>query len=74
MEYPRSLKLTTPNQFGKDIGQMQLALRKAGIPLEQANQIFDNATEQAVKAFQQSKVLSPDGVVGEQTRILLQLN
>lgn len=74
VQYPRILKLTTPYQFGKDVGQMQLALRKAGIPLEQANQIFDNATEQAVKAFQQSKGLSPDGVVGEQTRIFLQLS
>lgn len=74
VEYPRVLKLTTPLQQGKDVGEMQLALRKANIELQQANQVFDQATEQAVKAFQQSKGLSPDGVVGEETRSLLQLN
>lgn len=72
--YPRVLKLTSPLQQGKDIGEMQLALRIANIQLQQANQVFDQATEQAVKAFQQSKALFPDGVVGEQTRSLLQLN
>ena len=72
--YPRVLHLTTPLQQGKDIGEIQLALRRAGIPLEQANQVFNQATEQAVKAFQQSKGLLADGVVGEQTRTLLQLS
>jgi hypothetical protein len=61
--YPRTLKLTEPIQEGKDIGELQLALRKAGIKLEKANQVFDPATDQAVKEFQRSHSLTIDGIV-----------
>lgn len=61
--YPRTLKLTEPIQEGKDIGELQLALEKAGIKLEKADQVFDSATDQAVKEFQQSHSLTVDGIV-----------
>lgn len=61
--YPRTLKLTEPIQEGKDIGELQIALRKAGIKLEKADQVFGPATDQAVKEFQQSQSLTIDGIV-----------
>lgn len=61
--YPRTLKLTEPIQEGKDIGELQLALRKAGIKLEKADQVFSPVTDQAVKDFQRSHSLTIDGVV-----------
>lgn len=61
--YPRTLKLTEPIQEGKDIGELQFALRKAGIKLEEADQVFSPATDQAVKEFQQSHSLTSDGIV-----------
>ena len=61
--YPRTLKLTEPIQQGKDIGELQLALKKAGIKLEKADQVFGPATDQAVKEFQQSHSLTIDGIV-----------
>lgn len=61
--YPRTLKLTEPIQEGKDIGELQLALKKAGIKLEKADQVFGLATDQAVKEFQRSHSLTIDGVV-----------
>jgi peptidoglycan hydrolase-like protein with peptidoglycan-binding domain len=61
--YPRTLKLTEPIQEGKDIGELQLALIKAGIKLEKADQVFGLATDQAVKEFQQAHSLTVDGVV-----------
>jgi peptidoglycan hydrolase-like protein with peptidoglycan-binding domain len=71
--YPRTLKLTTPIQQGNDVGELQIALRTAGITLEHANQTFDLDTETAVKAFQQAKGSTADGVVGVGTRKLLGL-
>lgn len=61
--YPRILKLTEPIQEGKDIGELQLALKKAGIKLEKADRVFSPATDQAVKEFQQSHSLTSDGIV-----------
>jgi hypothetical protein len=61
--YPRTLKLTEPIQEGKDVGELQLALRKAGIKLEKADQVFDPATDQAVKEFQRFYSLTIDGIV-----------
>lgn len=73
--YPRTLKLTEPIQEGKDIGELQLALRKAGIKLEKADQVFDPATDQAVKEFQRSRSLTIDGIVSAEgeTRPALKL-
>jgi hypothetical protein len=69
--YPRLLKLTTPNQEGDDVGELQKKLRQATIVLPTANKIFDSNTHEAVKHFQLLKGLKPDGIVGQQTLKLL---
>ena len=65
---PRTLKLTSPMMQGEDVRQVQEALLKAGLSVgEGADGIFGNATDAAVKQFQQSKGLTVDGAVGAQT-------
>ncbi len=61
--YPRTLCLTSPVQVGKDVGQLQLALRKAGIKLDTADQQFGPATDKAVKEFQSTNSLVADGII-----------
>ncbi|HBK66585.1 MAG TPA: hypothetical protein DD000_24605, partial [Cyanobacteria bacterium UBA11166] len=72
--YPRTLRLTSPTQTGKDVGQLQLALRKAGIKLDVADQQFGPATDKAVKEFQTANSLNPDGIISAEgeTRKALQ--
>ncbi len=43
--YPRTLKLTEPTQQGKGIGELQLALIKAGIKLEKTDLVFEPAID-----------------------------
>ena len=65
---PRTLKLTSPMMQGKDVQQVQEALIKAELSVgDRADGIFGNATDDAVKQFQQSKGLTVDGTVGAQT-------
>jgi N-acetylmuramoyl-L-alanine amidase len=71
---PRMLKLTEPIQIGKDVGELQLALRRAGISLDKADQIFGPTTDQAVKEFQAANSLVADGIVGNSTRKALGLD
>ena len=70
----RILKLTEPLQIGNDVGELQLALRAAGITLEVADKVFGAATDKAVKQFQAAKNLVVDGVVGSGTRQALGLD
>ncbi|MGB3203628.1 MAG: peptidoglycan-binding protein [Crinalium sp.] len=67
LDLPRILKLTQPVQVGDDIGELQLALRKAGIKVEVADKVFGESTENAVKEFQSVNKLVPDGIVGRGT-------
>jgi N-acetylmuramoyl-L-alanine amidase len=68
----RLLKLTTPPLQGEDVRKVQQALVNAGFLEEsQINSTYDATTESAVEKFQDQKGLSPDGVVGPQTRRLL---
>lgn len=64
---PRILKLTEPLQIGNDIGELQLALRGAGITVEKADKIFGSGTDKAVKEFQAAKSLTADGIAGNAT-------
>jgi hypothetical protein len=64
---PRILRLTDPIQMGNDVGNVQLLLRKAGITLQTADRVYGSGTAQAVKAFQKSRNLEADGVVGAST-------
>lgn len=64
---PRILKLTEPLQIGNDVGELQLALRNAGITVEKADKVFGPGTDKAVKEFQAAKSLTADGIVGNAT-------
>lgn len=70
---PRVLKLTEPLQIGNDVGELQLALRKAGIDIEKADKVFGTDTDRAVKEFQAAQNMVADGIVGSGTRKALGL-
>jgi chitosanase len=63
----RTLYLTTPLMSGKDVESIQIALKKLGIAVD-TDGVFGQETDTAVRAFQRSKGLKPDGVVGPATR------
>lgn len=69
----RILCLTEPLQIGDDVGELQLALRAAGVTLTKADKVFGQDTARAVKEFQKKKGLFVDGVVGTVTRQALGL-
>lgn len=70
---PRIMKISNPVQQGRDIGDLQLALRSHGCDLKSANMIFDLPTEVAVREFQAAKGLRVDGIAGATTQKLLGL-
>lgn len=67
----RVLRLTDPFMVGDDVGELQMALRSHGIPVEKADKIFGRVVHEAVVAFQEKSGLLPDGVVGELTKAKL---
>jgi hypothetical protein len=72
-DYPqRILRLTDPLQAGKDVGELQLSLRAAGIEVEKADKIFGKGTDQAVKEYQAKSGLKADGIVGKVTLMALE--
>jgi chitosanase len=68
----RTLHLTTPLMSGKDVESIQTGLKKLGITVENDG-VFGQETDTAVRTFQRSKGLKPDGVVGPATRASLGL-
>ena len=52
---------------GEEVSAVQKALRDVGFYTSEAHGNFDEATENAVKAFQQRRGLQVDGIVGPQT-------
>lgn len=73
IDFPRILRFTDPIQTGKDVGELQLSLRRAGVELSSADCEFGPATEIAVKQFQKSKNLLVDGIAGYGTQKALGL-
>jgi peptidoglycan hydrolase-like protein with peptidoglycan-binding domain len=67
----RVLKLTDPMMQGKDVRRVQEALKRAGINIE-PDGFFGNDTDKAVRQFQQQNSLTVDGIVGAQTRMVLE--
>ena len=67
----RLLSLKSPPLSGADVSWLQERLARAGIAAA-ASGTFDEATDQGVRAFQQSKDLKADGVVGPVTRSALE--
>lgn len=55
---------------GSQVSALQESLARAGLP-SGARGIFDEATQDAVRQFQQTKGLTPDGIVGSQTMAAL---
>lgn len=49
------------------IKQVQLALKEAGLYKDSIDGVDGQRTQEAIKAFQKSKGLSPDGIVGSKT-------
>ncbi len=73
VEPGRILRLTEPYQIGNDIGELQLALRKAGVEIPKADKVFGESTDRAIKEFQREHNLDPDGIVGMTTKKALGL-
>ncbi len=60
-----------PGMKGEYVKQLQWLLRKAGTYNGPQTGVYDNDTRSAVRAFQYSKGLEPDGLSGSQTLISL---
>ena len=70
----RVLKLKDPNMRGEDVRALQIALAARFPSLGvKTDGIFGSKTDKAVKKFQRSVDLSPDGDVGPRTRAALGL-
>jgi chitosanase len=67
----RLLRLKSPPLSGPDVSWLQARLARAGIHVEETG-VFDQATDQAVRAFQENNNLKADGVVGPVTRSALE--
>jgi chitosanase len=63
----RLLRLKSPPLSGPDVSWLQERLARAGIHVEETG-VFDQATDLAVRAFQENHNLKADGVVGPVTR------
>jgi chitosanase len=63
----RILRLESRPVKGEDVREVQQALSKANFPVE-VDGVFGSKTENAVKDFQKSRQLVPDGIVGPATR------
>jgi len=63
----RLLKPAEPPMRGDDVAQVQRALDKAGLPVDQ-NAVYDPATAVAVARFQKRNNLNESGVVDADTR------
>lgn len=61
-----ALRLTNPPTTGDDVRTLQAALAAAGFPCGNDG-AFGPAVENAVRAFQSSKGMQPDGVAGPET-------
>jgi len=68
----RTLLLRVPHMVGDDVLEVQSALAKKGIPMDQDG-IYGPLTEAAVRRFQQQAGLRADGIVGPGTRAALGL-
>jgi hypothetical protein len=64
---PRLLQLTRPLMKGEDVCAVQRALIKLGFDLDEDCK-YGSMTDAAVTAFQESKGLTADGIVGSSTR------
>ena len=67
-------RLTSPNMVSPEIGKIQAALTKRGFDTGGVDNIFGELTFQAVKMFQDSIGLNPDGEVSALTSAALDVD
>jgi general secretion pathway protein A len=60
-----------PGESGRHVKNLQGLLSKAGAHREAPTGRYDRQTTAAVREFQLSKGIEPDGIAGQQTQILL---
>ncbi len=65
------MELIRIGQAGPEVEDVQRRLGDLGFPLVEASGVFDEATQESVRAFQQHRGLPADGIVGEDTWRLL---
>jgi len=63
----RILKLETPPMTGQDVREIQYQLKNFGYYKAAVNGIYDKKTFEAVRDFQKSEGLDPDGIFGTKT-------
>lgn len=63
----RLIKLTSPYMRGDDVRDVQEALQIVSFSPGESDGVFGPRSENAVKAFQKSRGLKADGIVGENT-------
>jgi N-acetylmuramoyl-L-alanine amidase len=66
-DQPRLLRLSRPLMEGADVRELQEKLKAAGMEITVADGVFGKGTDKAVRAFQTSKQLVADGLVGAVT-------
>jgi hypothetical protein len=71
-ETERILSLKDPFLRGNDVKAVQVGLRSAGFTIN-TDGVFGKRTDKVVKAFQKSKGLKRDGIIGPATRAALGL-
>ena len=59
--------LLHPGSTGADVARLEIRLRELGLYGGAADNVYGGRIESAVKSFQKSQNLAPDGVVGDQT-------
>lgn len=62
-----STRVLSKGTTGEDVRRLERRLTRAGFPTGPRDGVFDEATEEAVKAFQSEHGLDLDGVVGPAT-------
>ncbi len=67
-------RLTQPNMVSADVGKIQLTLNRRGFDTDGVDNIFGEQTLRAVKLFQDSVGLNPDGEVSALTAAALGIN
>ncbi|HEX8735021.1 MAG TPA: peptidoglycan-binding protein [Pyrinomonadaceae bacterium] len=76
VDSPRLLLLRNPFMTGEDVRRLQQALIAKNVDIgdDGADGVFGPATDAAVKAFQESRGLVVDGIVGASTRAALEID
>jgi peptidoglycan hydrolase-like protein with peptidoglycan-binding domain len=67
-------RMTHPNMVSPDVGKIQTALNRRGFDTDGVDNIFGELTFKAVKLFQDSVGLNPDGEVSALTAAALEVN